>query len=679
MNNEIMREYLPFLPEWTPYLMYSILFIVVAGIVWVGKKKLTNYNVTFRELISEIGKALKENKGEIKERIVQYVIAQKKVRRMKSSGFMHMCIFYSMILLFIGTFLIFMEQDILRYLGIDSLIKGKFYLAYELVLDLSGLLLIVGVVMAIIRRTVTKPSYLRTSWESYAILGSFLYIAITGFVLEAIRLVLHPVEWAAFSFVGYGISSLFGIFSAESLGMVYTLLWWSHFVVVMLLFILLPLTVLKHIILIPLNLVLQPVDRAKAKMTTPFKVTELEEMGEEEELNIGISKVADLSWKQRINLAACIQCGRCESGCPAYASGRELSPRELVLKLKGTFDHSTIQEEGFFESGLISENEVWSCTNCGACVEECPAMINHVDYIIDLRRHLVAENQLDQQKSTLFTNLDQNYNAYGLPSYKRNDWLEQLGIPLLEQHPTAEYLYYIGDVSAYDPRAQQVVKSFISILQAAQVDFAILTHEEKNEGEIAKRMGEEGRYQLIAMELIMTLAGYNVKKIVTHDPHSFNMLKNEYPEFGGQYEVMHHTVLINQLLSDNRLPVNSKLLDKVVFHDPCNLSRWNNIVEEPRSALTQVLEKPLLEIEQSKDRSFCCGAGGGNYWYKVPEQEKISSLRLQQLTSVEPETIAVACPYCLMMLEDATRTSEQAVKVRDLSEIVSDAIQKSAG
>lgn len=679
MNNEIMRQYLPFMPEWTPYLMYTFLLIVIIGIVWLGHKKLTNYNVTLGELIYEIRKSLRENKSDIKARFSQYVLAQKKVRRMKSSGFMHMCIFYSMILLFIGTFLVFIEQDILRHLGVNSLIKGKFYLGYELVLDLAGLLLIVGLSMAIFRRVVTKPSYLRTSWESYAILGSFLYIGLTGFVMEAIRLVLHPVEWAAFSFVGYGLSFLFTSWSPQSLGMVYVTLWWSHFVAVMLLFVLLPLTVLKHIILIPLNLVLQPTDRAKAKMTTPFKVTELEEMGEEEELTIGISNVADLTWRQRINLAACIQCGRCESVCPAHTSGRELSPRELVLKLKSTFDHSTIQEAGFFESGLISENEVWSCTNCGACVEECPAMINHVDYIIDLRRHLVALNQLDQQKSTVFTNLDQNYNAFGLPSYKRNDWLEQMDIPLLEQNPTAEYLYYIGDAGAYDPRAQQVVRSFISILQEAQVDFAILTHEEKNEGEIAKRMGEEGRYQLIAMEMIMTLENYEVKKIITHDPHSYNMLRNEYPEFGGQYEVIHHTVLINQLLKEDRLPVNTKLLDKVVFHDPCNLSRWNSIVDEPRGVLTQVLEKPLLEIEQSKDRSFCCGAGGGNYWYKVPEQEKISFIRLQQLTTVEPETIAVACPYCLMMLEDATRTSEQDVKIRDLAEIVSDAIQRSAG
>ncbi|WP_172899748.1 (Fe-S)-binding protein, partial [Effusibacillus lacus] len=390
---------------------------------------------------------------------------------------------------------------------------------------------------------------------------------------------------------------------------------------------------------------------------------------------IGLSNVEDLSWKQRVNLAACINCGRCDSVCPAYASGRELSPRAIVQKLKSTYDKFNIQTEGFFSSGLITENEVWSCTNCGACVEECPAMINHVDYIIDLRRYLVAENRLEQQKTAVFSNLDQNYNAFGLPSYKRNDWLEELGVPLLEQHRNAEYLYYIGDAGAYDPRAQQVVKSFVKILQAAEVDFAIMSHQERNEGEIAKRMGEEGRFQLIAMENIATFEFYDVKKIITHDPHSFNMLKNEYPEFGGHYEVIHHTVLIHQLLEQNRLPVTTKKLEKVVFHDPCNLSRWNSIVDEPRQALSHVLDTPLLEIEQSKDRSFCCGAGGGNYWYKVPEQEKISTLRLRQLTSVNPQTIAVACPYCLMMMEDAVRTSELTVKVRDLAELVYDAME----
>lgn len=671
VQSEVMREYLPFMPEWTPYLMYGVLLIVVLILVWTTKKKIEHYNIPFSELMQQIKLALTEHRQETLARFRSYILTQKKVVRTKYAGFMHVCIFYSIILLFIGTFLVFLEQDILKFFGVESFIRGYFYLAYELVLDTSGLLLLLGLGMAFYRRLVIKPFYLKTSWESLLILGILLYLGLSGFLLEGFRLALHPVEWGVFSYVGFTLSKmLLLILSAEDMLAVYPFFWWSHYFATMLLFVVAPFTVLKHVLLIPLNMALIPFDRPKAKMTTPFLITELEEMDEDSELKIGIASLADLDWKQRLNLAGCINCGRCESVCPAFHSGRELSPRFLVQKLKGTYDGFSVFREHLFDSNLISEEEVWSCTNCGACVEECPAMINHVDYITDLRRYLVSENRLDEQKMSVFANLDQNFNAFGLPSYKRNEWYEELQVPTLEDHPTAEYLYYVGDVSSYDERAQKIVKAFIYILKMAKVDFAILTHEEKNEGEIAKRMGEEGRFQLMAMENIELFNMYEVKKIITHDPHSYSILKNEYPEFGGNFQVIHHSEFILQLIRDNKLPISSRSRERIVFHDPCNLARWNGITEEPRQVLQHVLETPLLEINQSRDRSFCCGAGGGNYWYKVDGKEKISSIRLRQLNEVEPDTIAVGCPYCLLMLEDATRTTDSNVKIRDLAEIV---------
>lgn len=677
-GKEIVREYLPFMPSWTLYAMYGVLLVIVVAAILIVRKKLLHYNVSFPELWKELRYAFKHHRPELRERLLTYIVAQKKVRRMGYAGFMHQCIFYGMILLFIGTFLVFLEQDILKHLGVESLIRGNFYLIYEVVLDTAGLLLLLGIGMALYRRIVIKPAYVHSSWESYALLWGFVYIGVTGFMLEGIRLTLNPVPWAAFSYVGYTLSLLMKGISPAILGTVYVLIWWSHLLIVFAGLVILPVTVMKHMILIPLNMALLPFDREKAKMTTPFKVTELEEMDEESELKIGLSKLDDLTWKQRFNLAACINCGRCESVCPAHTSGRALSPRLLVQKLKNCFDGPLLATEGFFDSGLISEEEVWSCTNCGACVEECPAMIHHVDYIIDMRRYLVSENRLDSQKASVFANLDQNYNPFGLPSYSRNGWLEEMGVPVLSDHPTAEYLYWIGDAGSYDPRAQNIVKSMVEILRQAKVDFAILTYDEKTCGEIAKRMGEEGRYQLIAMENIELLNQFEVKKIITHDPHSYNMLKNEYPEFGGHYEVIHHSVLIEQLLKEKRLTIETKTSERIVYHDPCNLGRWNHIFNEPRQALSRVMQQELLEIPQSKERSFCCGAGGGNYWYKVEADTKISSVRLQQLSAVNPETIAVGCPYCLLMMEDAARTADSEVKIRDLAEIVSEQLQKSS-
>ncbi|NSL51906.1 heterodisulfide reductase-related iron-sulfur binding cluster [Calidifontibacillus erzurumensis] len=675
---EIFREYLPFLPGWTPYLMYTFFLVVVVFIGWAVSNKIKNYGINIKELWGELKTQYKNHGNEIFKRIIQNIIAQKKVRRDKYSAVMHLSIFYGMIFLFIGTFLVFLEQDILKHFGVESLIKGNFYLIYEFILELAGLLLVIGITMALYRRLVIKPKHLHSSHENFFLLLCLLYLGLSGFIIEGIRLTLQPVEWGVFSFIAYGISKVFISFqpSAETLGSIYVGLWWSHLFVAFAFIAVLPITVLKHVILIPLNQFLLPVDREKAKLTTPFNIMELEDQedDEENELQIGIACAQDLNWKAKLNLAACVNCGRCESVCPAHASGRELNPRLFVQKLKNTFDKYTVnleeQKVNFFESGLLTENEIWSCTNCGACMEECPAQIQHVDYILDLRRYLVAENKLDNQKTALFNNLDQNFNPLGLPSYKRNEWLVELGVPLLEENPTAEYLYWVGDLGSYDPRIQNVVKSFVEILKAAKVDFAIFTHEEKNDGEIPKRMGEEGRAQLIAMENVELLNSYEVKKIITHDPHAYNMLKHEYKDFGGNYEVYHHSVFLEQLIRENRVPLKTKTNERIVFHDSCNLSRWNNIFEEPRKVLQSVMDQPILEIKESKDKTSCCGAGGGNYWYKVPEQEKISNNRMKQLTVVEPETIALGCPFCLMMLEDSARTMEKDVRIKDLAEIV---------
>lgn len=681
---QIMREYLPFLPAWTLYLMYAVFLAVIIFVIWAASNKIRNYGIDLKELWSELRKQYKEHGKEIISRIIQNIMAQRKVRRDKYSAIMHISIFYGMIFLAIGTTLVFIEQDILKHLGVESLLKGNFYLIYEFILEIAGLLLVIGLGMALFRRLVIKPNHLHSSRESYFLLLCLLYIGISGFVLESIRLTLNPVEWGIYSFVAYGISQVLISFqpSAENLGSVYVGLWWSHLCVAFAFIAILPITFLKHIILIPLNQFLLPVDREKAKLTTPFNIMDLEAQDdeEEEELQVGIACAADLNWKQKLNLAACVNCGRCESACPAHASGRELNPRLLVQKLKNSFDKITVnleeQKTNYFESGLLTDDEIWSCTNCGACMEECPAQVQHVDYILDLRRHLVAENKLDNQKTALFNNLDQNFNPLGLPSYKRNEWLAAMGVPLIEENPTAEYLYWVGDLGSYDPRIQNVVKSFVEILKTAKVDFAIFTQEEKNDGEITKRMGEEGRAQLIAMENVELLNSYEVKKIITHDPHAYNMLKHEYRDFGGEYEVFHHSVFLEQLIRENRVPLKTKTNERIVFHDSCNLSRWNNIFEEPRKVLQSVMEQPVLEIKESKDKTSCCGAGGGNYWYKVPEQEKISNNRMKQLSVVDPETIALGCPFCLMMLEDSARTMEKDVQIKDLAEVVYENMEK---
>ena len=673
--NGVQREFMPFLSPWVQPVMYVMAFIAI-GVMFRGfYLKKSYYGIEAGKFGKELFETVKTHFNQVTSNLLRYILGHQKVIRFKYPGVMHLFIFFGMLVLFLGTFLIFIDHDFLRFLGIASIMSGSFYLVWEWLLDLFGLLLIVGLLLAIFRRLFFRPFYVQNQLQNFVILVGLLYVAVSGFIIEASRLTLEPVAWAPYSFIGYGISKLLAGLSLNEtfLTTSYQFLWWSHLLIALSLIAAIPFTVLKHLVLIPFNLPFLSDLRPKAKLTTPFNILEWAETDYEEDVTIGLSQEGDFNWRQKLHIASCVNCGRCESVCPSYASGRELSPRALMQNISLQFDKPMQRQdcEDFFKKGVVSEEQVWGCTNCGACVEECPAMLNHIDYLIDFRRFLLSINLCDEQKTNILSRLDQNFNPYGIPSYKRSDWLHELEIPTLEENPDAEVLYWVGCAGSYDTRVRSVVTSLIGIMRRTGIDFAILGYEEKCCGEVAKRMGEEGRFQLIANENVQLLNGYGVKTIVTHCPHCYNTLKYEYTEFGGKFEVLHHTELINKLIEDQRLRLGSKLKQKITYHDPCNLSRLNGIISEPRKILSQVISTPLIETRLSQDRTFCCGAGGGNFWYNVPEQERISQIRLKQLNVNEPETLAVACPFCMVMFEDNIRTmGNDHLKVKDIAEIV---------
>jgi len=672
---DVKREYLLFLPDWTLYIMYPLAFVALGIMVYGLNRRLRVYGLNWKSLWRELRTISKKDGKARLLNVWKYALVQSKLLRVQYAGIFHWLIYGSMLVLVIGTILVFLDQDFLTHVNL-RIVQNEIYFGFELFLDTFAVLLLVGILMALWRRLVIRPKYLASNPESYLILLLILYLGIGGIVLEGIRLTLRPVPWADFSYLGNLLAKVISSFSFnnQSLENTYQFLWWTHMLAAFCMIALFPFTKLFHILAIPLNIFLLDPQKDKAKLSTPFNVMELAE-DDEAELKVGIQNLNDLDWKRKLELDACINCGRCERICPANAAGRELSPRLLIQGLRKELTLPVELENSFFDRGAVTENSVWSCTNCAACMEECPALINHVEYILDLRRQLVSDGKIDEKQTALLTCVDRNSNPYGLPSYQRTEWLTEMGIPSIADFPEAEYIYWIGCAGSYDDRAKNIVLSTIKLLEQAAVPFAIFGEEEKCCGELVKRLGEEGRFQLIAMQNLELLQQYSDKKIITSCPHCYNTLNYEYRDFGPQLDVIHHTQLLYSLIKDHRIKMVPRKNSVVTYHDPCNLGRLNGTYEEPREILRHIPGVILEEAPRNRDQGFCCGAGGDNAWYTMPEKDKISSLRIREINaSTHAEVLMVACPYCASMFEDAVKTEglEQTLLIKDIAEFLAE-------
>lgn len=431
-----------------------------------------------------------------------------------------------------------------------------------------------------------------------------------------------------------------------------------------------PYTKLVHVLTSTLNIAVSPT-KQMGKLSTPFSLAKLLDSGE---FQTPPNATSSMSFKpmQRLSLDACTNCGRCQEVCPAYASGRDLSPRLVVQDLGADMRHN--EKADVFSSDVIREQELWSCTACNACVDACPVFINPLDFIIEFRRTLVADGKLDKMKRTFLENIARTNNPYGLPQNDRQSWLEGLNVPTVQENPSAEYLYWIGCHGSYDPRARKITKSVVKILKAASVNFAVLGNEEACTGESVRRLGEEAKFQELVMKNLETIRSAGVKKIVVHCAHCFNTFLNEYPEFGAEFTVVHHSQLINELIKGGKLKP-GEVRSKVTFHDPCNLGRMNGVFEDPRQVLQSTKGLELIEMKRNRGDSFCCGGGGANVWYEVPEKKKIGVIRVEEAIGTGAETLAVACPFCITMFEDGAKAlGNENLAVKDIAEIIAETL-----
>jgi len=603
--------------------------------------------------------------------LLVYALGQARLLRNIYGGLFHTLIFFGFVILFLGTVVVVIHEDLdLR------IMQGNFYLFFQsLTLDVFGLLCILGVLIAFFHRYLLRPGRLNHTWQDAVILGGLLTVLLTGFMVEGLRIIATQDPWGVWSPVGLVVGKLLTRIVPTDLSLtLHAFLWWFHLVLVFGLIAWLPYSKLLHTLTAALNIYFRSLE-PKAAMLKPI------DMGSAE--SFGVKTIGQFTWKGLLDLDACTECGRCQEVCPAFASGKPLSPKALILDLREHLraygPHAPAAEtaaagnDSHLIGKVIQEETLWSCTTCMACMQECPVFIEHVPKIIDMRRSLVMEeSRFPETMQRALRSLEARGHPYPGTVVSRVDWTQGTNVKILSQGERAEYLYWVGCSTALNPRNHNVARALSRILSQAGVDFAILGQEERCTGDPARRIGNEYLFEKLARKNIEVLRSHKVEKIVSTCPHCFNTFKNDYPQLGASFEVYHHSQVLSDLITQGRYTPAVRLDAKVTFHDPCYLGRYNDTYEEPRKVISAVSKAPLVEMRQNRERGFCCGAGGGLMWVEEPNDRRVNHIRAGHALESGAEIVSVACPFCMIMLGDGIkgRAGDRAPEVLDIAELL---------
>ncbi len=695
LAEEATRETFANLPVWAIAFWYFLIF-VSTGILFYGIYRLA------RKYRQGRGPVEVDRPARRAGETLKIVLSHSWIRRRDPlSGFAHLFVFYGFMVLFVGTAILAVQDDLLGPLGFEFW-KGWFYKGYSLFLDVFGGALIVGLIVLAVKRGIIRPFRLdywrpdRAEGESdrsryvlgdWLFLGLLFFLALSGFLLEAFRIaetnpsfeVWSPIGWV----VGQGFRTI-GFDDGAAL-MAHRVDWWVHGVVALAFVASIPFTKAVHMIAGPAGVAVKD-DKAGRRLAPLPQNAKSEE--------VGYQLITDLLPRHLLDLDACTKCGKCHDACPATASGYPLSPRDLILDLREFAEGSLgtraeLNIEPLYDSKQsilgdpIRPETLWSCMQCMACVEICPVGIEHVPIINQMRRGLVERGEMDSQLQSTLETIYTSGNSFGESKRKRARWAKELEFEIKDaRKEPVEYLWYVGDYASFDPRNQKVTQALARILVHAEVDFGILYDAEKTAGNDVRRAGEEGLYTSLAEENIAAIEKCDFQKILSSDPHSFNTLRNEYPELGASWtadDVLHHSQLLERLL-ENATIVPSKRLDyRVTYHDPCHLGRYNQVYDPPRDVM-KTLGIELVEMPRNRDNSFCCGAGGGRIWMKELKKEgaqRPSENRIDEAVALgRIQYFTVACPKDVTMYEDAIKTSGHAdeIQLREISELVLEAL-----
>ncbi|MGV3271449.1 heterodisulfide reductase-related iron-sulfur binding cluster [Bacillus sp. CIS52] len=689
MNAFLMVNALLFLAV-TAYAVYLFVYLIRTRIAYIklGQRE-------------EFDKRLKERL----QMIWVNVFGQKKLLKDKKSGIIHVLFFYGFILVQFGAI-----DFILKGLLPDRHLPfGPLYPAFAFFQEIVTFLILIAVVWAFYRRYIEKLVRLKRGFKAGLVLLFIGGLMVTVLLGNAMNLLWHDHSLSWTEPIASSIAFVLGGLSAPAAAAVFYVSWWLHLLFLLSFLVYVPQSKHAHLIAGPANVFLSRLD-SKGKL-------EKIDFTDETKESYGVGKIEDFRRSQLVDLYACVECGRCTNMCPASGTGKMLSPMDLILKLRDhltekgaavtskspwvpapVFQHTKANQLAAASSGggsreaaaaidynpsligeVITEEEIWACTTCRNCEDQCPVMNEHVDKIIDLRRYLVlTEGKMDSDAQRAMTSIERQGNPWGLNRKERENWREQTDteIPTVKemkkQEKEFDYLFWVGSMGSYDNRSQKIAVSFAKLLNEAGVSFAILGNKEKNSGDTPRRLGNEFLFQELAEHNIGEFEKHGIKKIVTIDPHAYNMFKNEYPDFGFQAEVYHHTELLAELVSQGKLKPLHPVNETITFHDSCYLGRYNEVYEPPRAILKAIPGVQLKEMERSRENGMCCGAGGGLMWMEEETGVRINTARTEQALSVSPTVISSGCPYCLTMLGDGTKAkeAEDAIGTYDVSELL---------
>lgn len=593
-----------------------------------------------------------------------HILGQVRILRKAYPGLMHLLIFWGMTLLTIGHVVLLMQMALFLPFALPFP-RGDFYLAFETISDYAGLILLLGLIMAAIRRLVIKPKYLESRWDDYYALIMLSLIPIIGYVNEGIRIVGTNPEWAYRSPIGNMVANwLQGMgLTAQQASNLHLPMVVVHISFGLLFIASIPYTKLRHLFVTPFHILFRQ-RRKEGELETIEDIDNAD--------RFGAGSIDEFQTWQLISFDACLRCGRCEDVCPANTVGMAYSPRMLIQSLRDTMQNTMTTP--FSSNGspnnhpdVFGEDYCWSCSTCGACIQRCPAYINPVDQIIELRRYQVLmTGKMPKTVGETLRNMERQGNPWGIPPQERGKWADGLELPIPEPQNNVEALLFFGCAMAFDERNKKIARNITTLLNNLEINYASLGMDEGCCGETARRMGHEYLFQVMAEQNIEIFNEFNFEKIVTPCPHCLNTLKNEYPKLGGEFEVQH----ISEFLSEkiNFLQSADQNGHNITFHDPCYLGRYNNIFTAPRNLFQKNLN--VLEMKNNQMDSFCCGGGGGQMWLETDAETRINHQRLQEALDTGADTILTACPYCLTMFEDAigAKGLQGKIEVKDITE-----------
>lgn len=656
--------------------------------------------------------------------LVFQVLGHRKLMKDRKSGMMHLIIFYGFIILQFGAL------DLI-YAGLTGGEKLPIpgYSVFGLSQEITVVLVLLAIAYAAYRRYGEKLKRLKRGWKPSIVLYFIFFLMLSVLLSLGFERIWAGHEASAYAPFSSVIASLLNGISSGAAEVLFYVFWWAHLIILLSFLIYVPQSKHFHLITAPINIFLgrtEPVGR----------LSKLDLENEEAE-SFGAGKIEDFTQKQMLDFYACVECGRCTNVCPASNTGKVLSPMHLIVKLrdhltekgaaitskspwapafafpmgsahsvasgvphlnwdsqgitdinptlgwqKETWQPSDMKPEVMELIGdVMTEEEIWSCTTCRNCEDQCPVGNEHVDKIVDLRRHLVLmQGSVPQEGQRAMQNIERQGNPWGINRNDRSKWTEEIGgipVPTVKENPDFEILFFVGSMGSYDNRSRKVSRALVRLMNEAGVNFAILGNEEKNSGDTPRRMGNEMLFQQLCMENIETFQKYGVTKIVTACPHTFNTLKNEYPDFGLEgVQVLHHTELLDQLIREGKLRPKHAVNERITYHDSCYLGRYNNVYEQPRNVLRAIRGVELVEMERNRENGMCCGAGGGMMWMEETSGKRVNVARTEQALLTNPTVISSACPFCLTMMEDGTKMkeAEDRVKARDIAEILEQAV-----